>query len=305
MEGGKSKQERLTVFFSDIANSTWLYQQKGDVEAHRLIMNCLDQLRECVESHRGSLLRTVGDAVLASFPSADDAFNASISAQRSQISSPLDVRVGFHFGDVIPDAGDVYGNAVNIAARVASFANAREIYTSEDTVQYLSADLKRKAAFLDRIDFKGITDPLGVYRVHWNEAVDSPVGTDTRIVTAVSHSQRFHTDTVLDLLIGDLQVRLDSHNPKVSIGRTFDNDIIIDHDSTSRQHAVIEFERGRYTIKDVSTNGTYVVREGKEAVFVRRESLVLDQHGMIGAGWLPDSKDPDRITYRSVISKTT
>ncbi|MBX2884545.1 MAG: adenylate/guanylate cyclase domain-containing protein [Granulosicoccus sp.] len=293
-------QQRLTVFFSDIANSTWLYQQKGDVLAHRMIADCLHSLRSTVEQCNGRLLRTVGDAVLASFENSDDALLAAIEAQRAQLKSTIRIRVGFHVGEVIPDAGDVYGNAVNVAARVAAFANAEEIYTTGETVENLSSHLHEMASYLDRVDFKGIKDPLPVYRIQWSEAGSSSKSADTRIVTAVNRTEKYRTNVVLDLFLGARRVRIDQHNPSVRIGRDIDNDIIVGHDSTSRHHAQIEFVRGRYNITDSSTNGTYIVRGGQDAIFVRRESVVLQHDGIIGLGWHPSMQDPEKIIFRSV-----
>jgi len=288
------------VFFSDIANSTWLYQQKGDVEAHRLITDCLGRLRTTVEKFNGSLLRTVGDAVLASFEHSDDALIAAVTSQRMQADSPLRLRIGFHFGEVIPDAGDVYGNAVNIAARVASFANAEEIYTTQETIDCLSESLRTTATYLDRVSFKGIQEPLPVYRIHWLETSASSQALETRIITAINRTEKYTTNRVLDLQIGELSVRVDEHNPQVSIGREIDNDIIIDHDSASRHHALITYQRGRYSITDSSTNGTYIIHGGEDAVFVRRESIALQENGIIGVGWHPSMHDQEKIQFQLV-----
>ncbi|MBX2880415.1 MAG: adenylate/guanylate cyclase domain-containing protein [Granulosicoccus sp.] len=293
-------QQKLTVFFSDIANSTWLYQQEGDVQAHRMITTCLGNLRETVEKCNGSLLRTVGDAVLASFESSDDAFMAAVSSQRMQVDSSLRLRIGFHFGEVIPDSGDVYGNAVNIAARVASFANAEEIFTTEETVARLSIDHRKSATYLDRVDFKGIAQPLPIYRVQWLETSTSKPLIDTRIITAVNRGEKYRSNRILELKIGEFTLQVDEQNPRVSIGREIDNDIVIDHGSTSRHHATIELQRGRYAISDASTNGTYIVRGGQDAVFVRRESIALQQQGIIGVGWHPSDGDTEKISFQLV-----
>lgn len=293
-------QQTLTVLFSDIANSTRLYQERGDVIAHRMITECLAGLREIVEMHDGKLLRTVGDAVLASFTSSDNAMRAAIASQRMLMSSSLSIRIGFHAGEVIPDLGDVYGNDVNVAARVASFANATEIYTTEYTVNQLSIELRKSATFLDYVDFKGIEQPLPIYRIQWQEESTQRPAVDTRIVTAVSRTTKFRSNMILELSIGSLNIQVDEHNSQVRIGREADNDIVIFHESASRYHATIEYQRGRFTLTDSSTNGTYVVRSDISAIFVRRESIGLENMGTIGAGWHPSTLDTERISYRFV-----
>jgi class 3 adenylate cyclase len=285
--------QTLTVLFADLAGSTRLYQTKGDVEAHQRVTGSLQCMRKVVERHRGTLLRTVGDAVLASFGQTDSAFLASIDIQREHQSMNLSVRVGFHHGQVIPDAGDLYGNAVNLAARVAAFAEADEICTTEDAVAQLSIRYRSSALFLDRVDFKGMDSPMPVYRIQW--ANDSA---ETAIINAADRTQRYQTNLVLDLLIGSRRIRIDAGNPVLTFGRAFDNDVIIDIESASRNHARIELARGRYLLHDSSTNGTYLIRGGYSPEFIRRESASLDNFGSIGLGFSPDADSSHVIEFR-------
>lgn len=283
----------LTVLFADLAGSTHLYQTKGDVEAHQRVTDSLHCMRLVVERHKGTLLRTVGDAVLASFEQADAAYLASVDIQREHQALNLAVRVGFHHGPVIPDGGDLYGNAVNLAARVAAFAEANEICTTEDTVAQLSIRHRSYALFLDSVDFKGMSAPMPVYRIQWTDDQ-----AETAIVTAVSRTKRYQSNLVLDLMIGSKRLRIDAENPVITFGRSVDNDVIIDIESASRNHAKIEFVRGRFLIQDSSTNGTYLIRSGFSPEFIRRESASLDNFGSIGLGFIPDSQAQYIIEFR-------
>jgi adenylate cyclase len=283
----------LTVLFADLAGSTHLYQTKGDVEAHQRVSDSLQCMRIAVERHKGTLLRTVGDAVLASFDQADAAYLASVDIQREHQSLNLSVRVGFHHGPVIPDGGDVYGNAVNLAARVAAFAEANEICTTEDTVAQLSIRHRSYALFLDSVDFKGMSIPMPVYRMQWTDD-----DAQTAIVAAVSRTTRYQSNLVLELMIGTKRLRIDAENPVVTFGRSVENDVIIDIESASRNHAKIVFVRGRFLIQDSSTNGTYLIRSGFSPEFIRRESASLDNFGSIGLGFIPDSEAQHIIEFR-------
>ena len=285
--------QTLTVLFADLAGSTRLYQTQGDQEAHQRVTDSLACMRVAVERHGGTLLRTVGDAVLASFEQTDHAYLASVDIQQEHQLLSMSVRVGFHHGDVIPDAGDVYGNAVNIAARVASFAEADEICTTEEAVAQLSIRFRSQALFLDRVDFKGVNDPLPVYRIQW--ANDTAA---TAIIMAQSRTQRYQTNMVLELLIGARRIRVGTQNPVVTFGRAHDNDVQIEAESASRNHARIEMVRGRFLIHDSSTNGTYLVRGGFSTEFLRRESASLDNFGSIGLGFSPAHDLQHVIEYR-------
>ena len=285
--------QTLTVLFADLAGSTRLYQTQGDVEAHQRVSDSLQCMKSIVEHHSGQLLRTVGDAALASFESTDAAYLAAVDIQQEHTALNLSVRVGFHYGEVIPDDGDVYGNAVNLAARVASFAEANEICTTEDAVAQLSIRHRSNTHYLDQVDFKGMSEPMSVYRVHW--ADDSG---ETAIITGVSRTERYKTNLVLELLIGAKRIRIDTSNPVVTFGRAYDNDVIIDAESASRNHAKIELIRGRYLLHDFSTNGTYLIRGGFSPEFIRRESVSLDNFGSIGLGFSPVTPSHHIIEFK-------
>lgn len=279
--------------FADIGGSTRLYEQVGDVEAHRLVAQSLQRMELAITESKGTLLRTVGDAALASFEHCDDAFDAALSIQELHCESKLSVRIGFHFGPVISDKGDVYGHAVNIAARISSLANLDEITTTEDCVRMLSPHLQQRAALLDFINVKGIADPLAVYRLFWRPQDESA----TAIQTAVSLSIRNPTNVQLSLTYRGRTFDINNINPIATIGRTADNTMAVENDCVSRNHAVIELVQGKFILKDQSTNGTYLVKENQSAVFVRRESITIDSHGIIGAGWMPVTDDPHAIYF--------
>lgn len=283
----------LTVLFADLAGSTRLFQEVGDTAAHQRVTDSLQCMKSAIENNQGELLRTVGDAALASFADTWLAYVAAVDIQSAHQASQLSVRVGFHHGNVIPDDGDVYGNAVNIAARVASFAEADEICITDDAVARLTVPQRANVQFMDRVDFKGIAEPMAVYRINWREDTEQ-----TAIVSAESSTERYTTNMVLDLLIGAKRIRIDRENPVVSFGRAFDNNVIIDTESASRNHARIELTRGRYLFHDSSTNGTYIKRGGYSTEFIRRETTSLNHFGSIGLGFSPDTPSPHIIEYR-------
>jgi len=287
-------KKSLTVLFADLAESANLYQTQGDLEAHQHVSESLRCMRKVIDSQKGRLLRTVGDAVLASFKSSNSAFQAAIGIQREHKKLNLPVRVGFHHGSVIQDDGDVYGSAVNLAARVAAFCEANEICTTEDTIRRLSIDYQSKSEYLDRVDFKGISVPIPVYRVQWE--IDNA---HTAVAIAQSHTDRKKTNLALFLLIGVEQFRLDNNNPMITFGRANDNDVSLNIEPASRNHASIELANGRFIIKDHSTNGTYIVRGGQNSEFIRRESTALENFGRIGLGFSPD-ENPRQVIEFSV-----
>ncbi|MFK7996815.1 MAG: adenylate/guanylate cyclase domain-containing protein [Granulosicoccus sp.] len=273
----------LTVLFADLVGSTRLYETLGDTQAHQRVTDSLKRMALVVENHSGRLLKTVGDAVMASFQSTDGAYLAAVDIQKEHARLDVSVTVGFHFGEVIPDAGDVYGNAVNVAARVASFAEANEIYTTEASVLQLSEQYRYNAQRLDEVDFKGVSKPMAVYRIHWGNDKS-----ETTIMTAISLVDQSTVSTVLNLQLGGTCISVSKDNPVVTLGRDSANMMIVDTESVSRNHAKIELVRGRYLLHDFSTNGTYVTSSGAPT-FVRRESISINGSGSIRLGFSPES----------------
>lgn len=283
----------LTVLFADLAGSTRLYQTQGDEQAYRKVSQSLQCMKNLIETHSGQLLRTVGDSALASFTDADAAYLAAVDIQKEHVALDLSVRIGFHPGEVIPDAGDVYGNAVNLAARVAQFAEADEICITEAAVAQLSVAHRSNASYISKVTFKGVSQPMSVYRVLWDHD-----NVHTAIVSNKRNTARFQTDHILELQIGTRSITVCPDNKALTIGRADNNDLVVDGESASRNHAQIELVRGRYILHDSSTNGSYVIRGSNAPEFVLRESVELDQSGMIGLGIIPNSADGYAIHYR-------
>jgi len=287
--------QSLTVLFADLTDSTRLYQTQGDIKAHRAVSQSLQCMKAAIERHGGKLLRTVGDASLASFECTDAACTAAIDIQSAHSALGLSVRVGFHVGEVIADSGDVYGNAVNIAARVAAFAEANEICITDTAVASLSQAHRTNTHYLHNAEFKGVAQAMPVFRVHWQGDVAQTV-----MITDAHRGQRYTNDVVLQINVKGERFTLSERQPKLTFGRAADNDVVIDFESASRNHATIELIRRRYVLSDSSSNGTYLLKQGAQAEFVRRESHTLDHYGVIGLGFNPAEQSSHTIKYRLV-----
>jgi len=289
-------QQTLAILFADIAGSTELYETVGDVEAHRRVAESLRFMAIAVQSHRGKVLRTVGDSTLASFASCDDAMLAACEMQELHKQTPLAVRAGFHFGTVIPDKGDVYGNAVNIAARVASFAKTEEITATEFCIDQLSVENRGLATLLDHIQVKGISKPVAIYRITW----EADAAMHTRVAQPAVNLVQFNERTTLLLSAGGPTYRLTRESAILTVGRDEHCSVSVNGDRVSRKHALLDWSAGQIQISDTSTNGTYIHREGQAPLFVRRETVVLNGRGKIGLGCLPD-EDPTHALQYNVI----
>lgn len=269
--------------------------------AHRFVSESLALMAQAVAEQGGSVLRTVGDATLARFEGPNAAACAAVAIQKAHQGSPLSVRVGFHRGPVIEDKGDVYGHAVNVTARIASFARVNEITTSGETVALLDGQHQHSATLLKQSSVKGVDDPIDIYRLEWQAERDAATRIATRIA---SPAERRSTSVMqqLEVRFGTQSWVLGSDRTSLKIGRTELADVCVMTDRASRDHAILEYRDGQFTLTDTSTNGTYIRKQGQPAYGVQRETVILDGRGAIGVGIEP--LDPaSLVANKNSISK--
>jgi adenylate cyclase len=157
--------------FTDMVESTQL-AQKDERSALRLIDEQDKLARAVVTGHHGRLVKSTGDGLLVEFPSALDAIECAVEFQRRILERnrppgtiPLRVRVGIHLGDVQRRGGDILGDAVNVAARVESEAEAGGICISESVYGQVRNKVPYDLVPLGRRSLKGVAEPMELYRV--------------------------------------------------------------------------------------------------------------------------------------------
>ncbi|MBN2497777.1 MAG: protein kinase [Deltaproteobacteria bacterium] len=181
----RSKMERCTILFSDIVGITTFFDTYGDVAGRRRIERHNEALFPVVRTHSGTVLKTIGDAIMASFPDEDDAVDAAIGMQKAldayndrctRAEDQIFVRIGINTGEAIVEYGDVFGDAVNVAARVSSKAEGDQILISEATYDLMTRN-RDITQFHSQVELKGKTATFKLYQVDWllaEEHVEPP-----------------------------------------------------------------------------------------------------------------------------------
>jgi class 3 adenylate cyclase len=163
-----------TVLFTDVEGSTALTQRLGDAKARDLLREHERMVREALKSHGGSEVKTMGDGFMASFSSATKALECSIAMQRAfaerneSAKEPIKVRIGLNAGEPIAEDEDLFGTAVNLAARICSQAEAGQIL-APIVVRELAAGKQFMLADLGETELRGFEDPVRLYDVRWRE----------------------------------------------------------------------------------------------------------------------------------------
>jgi adenylate cyclase len=284
--------------FADISGSTSLYEKLGDQRALAAIDTVLAELRKSTVLQEGRVVKTIGDEVMAVFPSVDAAMQAACDMQTRVAGLPqgddarLAIRVGFHFGPAIEDKGDYFGDAVNTAARMAGMAKSGQIITSGQTVEALAPLLQASTREIDAFHVKGKQDEIRIFEVIWHDSADLTAMAD-RDSPVTTHPSS------LTLAYGEVTVKLDAEQKSVSLGRDAANGMVVPDKMASRVHCKIEYRRGNFFLVDQSTNGTYVTLEGDGEILLKREQIMLRGRGVICLGQASSSKDAQSVAFAS------
>lgn len=292
--------KKLAILFADISGSTALYDNLGDELARQLVARCLAILGDSMAVHQGSLVKTIGDEIMCSFVSAEAAFHAACKMQLAIKSDnrgsdhPLYIRIGFHFGDVICEAADIYGDTVNVAARVTEITRASQVMTTKAVVDALPPELHDKVRNILRTDLKGKQEQLDIFQVVWEDDDMQ----STRIGIPAYRKQQ---ETGMELILSyrGQSCTVNGYNKSLFLGRGDACKIIVMSDFASRQHALMEFRSGNFVLQDNSTNGTYIRFNNGQILHINHEEAILRGTGTISLGQ-PYAETPSELVAFTV-----
>ena len=273
-----------TVLFADVSGSTKLYETAGDQAAHSAIARMIAAMAKAVEADGGRVIKTIGDEVMALFPSPDAAASAAAAMHGAVEEMPavgetkLALRIGFHSGPVIQRDNDVFGDTVNLAARLVDQAVKGQIITSEETALQLGPVYRNFIRKLYAIQVKGKAEEVALTELIWRQTAD---------MTAFAGAGRAAARpalSVLRLKYRDKEVARRRDVDSIVLGREEGCGLVVADNKASRQHCTIERRGDKWVLKDHSTNGTYVTAEGDSEILLQREELILRKHGWIALG---------------------
>jgi class 3 adenylate cyclase len=176
--------QRIAFLFTDLTGSTALYQAIGQARAFRLVQDHFTILLEVIAAHNGALVKTIGDAVMATFPTGIDAFRAAIVMQREidrldvgDVRDAVDLgrflKIGVHEGPCIAVGAnerlDYFGTTINVAARVQSEAHGGEVVVTTEIFELPAVqDALRQdglTATQSEARLRGVREPVRLYRI--------------------------------------------------------------------------------------------------------------------------------------------
>jgi len=282
------EETNVTILFADVVGSTQLYDELGDDVARETVQQCVSIMKEATEQYGGAVIKTMGDEVMSTFPSADDAMNAASQMQKritnndalATDSTRVSIRIGSHYGAVVVEDRDIFGAAVHTANRMTSQAKAGQIITTAVTVEQLSGEWRALVRQIDVAVVRGQTDAVEVFEVLWQPEEATSMLPSIQVAASPNRGT-----LKLCLRFGGKEVVVgQGGKANVTLGRADENQVVVKGKLISRVHARIECNKNRFTLIDQSTNGTFVQRDDGEEFYVRRDSTELSGSGIIGLG---------------------
>ena len=292
----ENENRKATVLFADVSGSTKLYETAGDQAAHGAIARIIAAMAKAVEADGGRVVKTIGDEVMALFPSPDSAASAAAAMHTAVEAMPavgetrLALRIGFHAGPVIQRDNDVFGDTVNLASRLVDQAVKGQIITSEETAGSLGPIYRNFIRKLYSIQVKGKAEEVSLCEIVWRQTADMTTFAGGGKVPARPAL------SALKLRYRDKDVTRRRDNDSIILGREDGCGLMVMDSKASRQHCTIERRGDKWVLKDHSTNGTYLTTEGDSEILLQREESILRKHGWIALGQ-PKANTEEVVEY--------
>ncbi len=296
----------LTVLFADLRGSTALYETLGNAEATSVVTHCVSALAKSVGDSGGRVVKTLGDGLMAVFTQATPAVQASAvmhdlldgmvsrGSERGASSGlrGLRLQVALARGEVVEMAGDCYGDAVNVSARLLDHAGDNETLITAEVLQGLTLEQRSRFRSLDRLVLRGRVEPVQVHVMGGRRggSFDMPATQFGGDISSVSEPDG------LRLVWRDINRVFASQQMPVVLGRSPQASFCVDDSRVSRSHARVDWHSGSFQLTDLSYNGTYVQFADGEIVSLRRGSCTLHGNGVVGLGGSPS--DPGSACVR-------
>lgn len=286
------------ILFADIVNSTGITEAIGDAESRRHFSSILGELGGIAAALNGIVVKTIGDEIMCAFESNSDALMAAIEMQRAlSIRPPVGgipsaVKIGVHAGPVILEGDDMFGDVVNVAARVIGMAAAEQLLTTGDTLQGVDpAEIAFRS--LGNHQVRGRDVPLHLCEILWRG--------ETAAMTAVAPKLADLPKPELEVRCGEQRVSMTSTtNEPVTLGRGQESALVVPAGSASRAHAKIVRRGSRFYLEDHSTNGTYILGADGNEIFVHRDQILIQGAGRIRLGESVGEPSPLDIEFKTV-----
>ncbi len=290
-----------TILFADLRGSTALYESMGNAEATAVVTQSVSLLARIVGNHQGKVVKTLGDGLMAMFDAPPGAVQAADEMHESmerigapgmgpasKLPQPLKLQVALACGEVVEMSGDVFGDAVNVAARLLDHAGDNETLLTANVLAGLDEDRRERFRNLDKMQLRGRVEPVHVYLLEARRHGFDPAATAFGELAPAAEPEGIR------LVWLDVNRVYSGASLPIVLGRSPQATYCIDDTRVSRLHARVDWHGGTFQLTDLSYNGTFVrFDHDPEVISLRRGTCTLHGSGLIGLGTPPvDEQSP-------------
>ncbi|MCX7558951.1 FHA domain-containing protein [Sulfitobacter sp. F26204] len=278
------------VLIADITGSTSLYDRLTDQEALAQVSIILAQMRNMIEENGGHCVKSQGDDTLSFFSEADQAFAAARAMIEADWGDGLGVHAGIHFGEVLSQDSDIYGDAVNTAARLASLAKTSELLLGDTVFAQLGEATRMLCVSMGALKLKGKREATQVHSF----AV-SDLKTQTVLFGSGESLLGPRTESAALSCVSEEWNLSDGES--VAVGRSSDCQAILDHPWVSRKHGFFELRAAQLEYTDHSSSGSTIITSDGQEFSLQRRSMLLSGEGLVLVGTRDRSMTGSIIRY--------
>jgi len=274
---------KAAVLFVDVSGSTAFFDRYGEVAGLKMVAECFKVLVPELEKRRGRIIKYMGDGFLATFDDVTEAVDAVITMQTALAdhngelpdSAKIRIHSGLNVGPIVrQEDGDVFGDTVNVAARVQHVAGPDQIYATKDVVDALPEHSKMKARRVGMFPLRGKDEEVEIYEIMWK----------LEGATVVFTKSMLREEAKLSVFFNGTIMQMEDAQSRFTVGRTSGCNLMVDDGAVSREHAEFVRRKGSIYLVDRSTNGTYVRPQIGKARHLHREEFLLEGSGEFSLG---------------------
>jgi adenylate cyclase len=283
-----------TVIFSDLTGSTAVFEALGNQKATLAVTRLTQLMGHACELHKGRVVKTLGDGVLAVFTRESDAVDAMVDLMRQHRTRTaqwppnllMQIKVGMASGEIVLVDDDCYGEAVNLASRLCDLSSPGEVWATRAVVEPVQPSHGVRFRSLGSISIRGLSEPREVCQIDW-DPVDA-----TDMMTLPAPLGGFEARARVDPILGliklswlDVNAAFRSSQMPIHLGRLSDVEFAVNDARVSRRHARIDWVDNNFVLTDLSSYGTWVrFSGGSSELALRRSECVLHGQGEISLG---------------------
>lgn len=284
MSNPVATSSECAVLFADLQDSTSLYERLGVNDAFALIKHSLATMARSVEQVGGRLVKNTGDGIMAVLAEADAAaevamaIHKALDAGAQAPEAGVAVRIGFCFGPVLDSEADVFGETVNLAARLCEMGSPGISMTTRETASRLGKNWQHLLRPGPPVALKGISRQIDIVQLL------TELGGDLTAISRIESTLQDSSQAELRLYSNGNAIVLCGEAFRLTLGRDPSADLRVNDPRASRNHCEIVRRGGRTVLVNHSSNGTFVSIDGEREFMICREETVLHGHGAITFG---------------------